>query len=141
MEFTKRFFPVPLRNLSVNSLLTISEVSSIIVIIESVIFSFVPLGITRFIEILSDAIEGKKEVLIIPPPNDPIVKENNPTNIEMTKKRFFNEKSRKGRYNLSLINFISLSPILLKSLSFLKTFEIKFFGIFSCFNKALECAK
>jgi hypothetical protein len=41
--------------------------------IESVIRSLVPLGITKSIEIRSDAMEGKKEVLMIPPPKDPIV--------------------------------------------------------------------
>ena len=97
IEFTKRLFPVPLRYFSVNSLFTILDVSSIIVIIESVILSFVPLGITRFMEILSEAIEGKKEVLMIPPPNEPIVREKNAINIDITRKRLFKENLRKGK--------------------------------------------
>ena len=42
-------------------------------IIESVIFSFVPLGISNSIPTLSLATLGKNAVLITPPPTEPSV--------------------------------------------------------------------
>tara|TARA_B100000886_G_C20141042_1_gene373982 strand:+ start:395 stop:544 length:150 start_codon:yes stop_codon:yes gene_type:complete len=48
-------------------------------------------------EILSEAIEGKKEVLMIPPPNEPIVREKKAINIDITRKRLFKENLRKGK--------------------------------------------
>ena len=94
--FTKSESFVPVKYFSVNSLFTIFDFSWIKLIIESVIFSLVPLGITRSIETLSEAICGKNEVLIIPPPKDPIVRTKNDINNDITRKRFFNEKTKKG---------------------------------------------
>jgi hypothetical protein len=56
----------------------------------------VPLGITKSIEIRSDAMEGKKEVLMIPPPKDPIVNVKRAMKREIIKKRLFNENVSKG---------------------------------------------
>ena len=85
-----------LRYLSENSLFTILELFSICEIIESVILSFVPLGITKSIDIRSEAIEGKKAVLIIPPPKEPKVSKSVQIKIDITKKRLFNENFKKG---------------------------------------------
>jgi hypothetical protein len=47
-------------------------------------------------DILSEAIDGKKAVLIIPPPKEPIVRMSMQIKIDITRKRLFNENLKKG---------------------------------------------
>ena len=93
---TNKSFPLSIKYFSENSLFTCLETFSIWVMIESVISSLVPLGITNSIEIRSDAMEGKKEVLMIPPPKDPIVNVKRAMKREIIKKRLFNENVSQG---------------------------------------------
>ena len=72
--FTKSDFPVPDKYFSLSSCSTILDFSSIKLMIESVIFSLVPLGIVRVTCTRSLAILGKNEVRTTPPPIEPIVR-------------------------------------------------------------------
>ena len=47
-------------------------------------------------DILSEAIDGKKAVLIIPPPKEPIVSESIAIKIAIIKKRLFSENFKNG---------------------------------------------
>ena len=79
--FSNSCFPVPFKYFSVSSSLTINDFSSIIEMMESVIFTLVPAGITNSILAESLAILGKKEVFIIPPRIEPKVITNKDTKI------------------------------------------------------------
>ena len=75
-----------------NSSFNIRAFSSIIEIIESVIFTLVPLGILSETVTLSLATVGKKVTPIIPPPIDPIVNNSAATKPEKLKSLFFKAK-------------------------------------------------
>ena len=139
--FSKSTTSVPLKYFSVNSLLTISAFSSIKEMIESVIFSFVPLGISNSIPTLSLATLGKNAVLMIPPPTEPKVKISAPANRLNVKNLYFMAKRNDGLYNLSRIQIIRRSPNSLITRSFANALAKPLFGLLSKGCNAFECAK
>ena len=140
--FSNNCLSVPFKYFSVNSLLTINDFSSIIEIIESVIFSLVPLGISNSIETLSLATDGNIVTPITPPPMAPKVKINKATKIPKESNLKFKTKVIAGVYILSLKKFMKLSPALLMILILEKNcFIFEGFSSTTGFLNAFECAK
>jgi len=94
--FKKSLSDLPLRYFSLNSSLTINAFSSIKRMMESVVFSLVPLGIFKVTSMTSEATLGKKEVCMIPPPIEPIVKIRSPKKMAKVKNECFKLKRSTG---------------------------------------------
>ena len=94
--FSNNTLSVPFRYFSVNSLFTISALSSIIEMIESVTFTLVPLGIPNSIVTVSLAILGNIVTPTTPPPIKPKVITKRKTNIPNDSTLNLNTKSKIG---------------------------------------------
>jgi multidrug efflux pump subunit AcrB len=107
-------------------------------IIESVILTFVPLGMFKSTVTMSLATVGKKVTPIIPPPIDPIVKSNAAINPAKLKNLFLKANINIGLYNLSLSQNIKSLPFLFIFLIDLNTLLIKFSFTFLLVTSAFE---